>query len=152
VTSPLIDFGLRSYGTESKVWGGDPEHAHEWGVVPSPGSRTSDTKPGPMQHPGNMGREKLIGNVCACGAWRGELGVEPTPALFIEHLVAIFAEVKRVLRPDGLVFVNLGDSYANDAKSGAGRRAASMSRTLHGQTRHSGSQKRRRNIPRRTCS
>jgi DNA modification methylase len=57
---------------------------------------------------------------CPCGAWRGELGSEPTPSLFIEHLVSIFDEVKRVLRPDGLCFVNLGDSYSGSGKGPTG--------------------------------
>jgi hypothetical protein len=48
------------------------------------------------------------------------LGSEPTPALFIEHLVTIFDEVRRVLRPDGLCFVNIGDSYAGSGKGPSG--------------------------------
>lgn len=46
-----------------------------------------------------------------CGAWKGELGLEPTPELYIEHLVQIFREIKRVLRKDGTAWLNLGDSY-----------------------------------------
>jgi DNA modification methylase len=42
-------------------------------------------------------------------AWRGSLGLEPTPALYIEHLVAVFREVRRVLRKDGTLWVNIGD-------------------------------------------
>jgi DNA modification methylase len=41
----------------------------------------------------------------------GQLGLEQTPELYIERLVAIFHEAWRVLRDDGCVFVNLGDSY-----------------------------------------
>jgi len=41
------------------------------------------------------------------------LGLEPTPEGYVQHLVAIFREVRRVLRPDGTCWVNLGDSYAN---------------------------------------
>jgi DNA modification methylase len=56
------------------------------------------------------------GNFCAlCNAWRGEYGSEPTPALFVEHTVAIFREVRRVLHPTGVLWLNMGDSY-----SGAG--------------------------------
>lgn len=40
------------------------------------------------------------------------LGLEKTPGDYIGHLVAIFREVKRVLRGDGVVWLNLGDSYA----------------------------------------
>jgi len=45
--------------------------------------------------------------------WRGELGAEPTPALFVEHLVEVFRGVKRVLRDDGLLWLNMGDSYVS---------------------------------------
>jgi DNA modification methylase len=44
--------------------------------------------------------------------WRGSLGLEPTPALYVEHMVAVFAEVRRVLRRDGTLWLNIGDSYA----------------------------------------
>jgi DNA modification methylase len=49
---------------------------------------------------------------CSCSAWRGVLGLEPTPELYVQHLVEIFREVRRVLRADGTCWVNLGDSYA----------------------------------------
>jgi site-specific DNA-methyltransferase (cytosine-N4-specific) len=47
--------------------------------------------------------------------WVGQLGLEPTHQLYIKHLVSIFDEVKRVLKPSGTCWVNLGDSYANSA-------------------------------------
>jgi hypothetical protein len=45
--------------------------------------------------------------------WEGCLGLEPTPAQFVVHLVEVFAEVLRVLRDDGTLWLNLGDSYAS---------------------------------------
>jgi DNA modification methylase len=47
-----------------------------------------------------------------CSAWRGSLGLEPTIDLYLSHLVAIFREIRRVLRKDGTCWVNIGDSYA----------------------------------------
>lgn len=41
----------------------------------------------------------------------GQIGWEATPHDFVAELVAVFEEVKRVLRSDGVVFLNLGDSY-----------------------------------------
>ena len=41
-----------------------------------------------------------------------ELGLEATVQEYVERLVGVFREVRRVLRPDGLAFLNLGDSYA----------------------------------------
>lgn len=42
-----------------------------------------------------------------------EIGTEDTPAAYVAHLAAVFAEVRRVLTVDGLLFLNLGDSYAS---------------------------------------
>jgi site-specific DNA-methyltransferase (adenine-specific) len=47
-----------------------------------------------------------------CGAWKGQLGLEPTFDLYIKHLCNIFNEVKRVLRKDGTCWINLGDTYS----------------------------------------
>ena len=41
----------------------------------------------------------------------GQLGLEPTPEEYVANLVAIFREVRRVLRKDGTAWLNLGDSY-----------------------------------------
>lgn len=42
----------------------------------------------------------------------GQIGLEPTPDEFVSKLVAVFREVRRVLRDDGTLWLNLGDSYA----------------------------------------
>ncbi|WP_054989945.1 DNA-methyltransferase [Pseudomonas coronafaciens] len=42
----------------------------------------------------------------------GQIGLEETPAEFIARLVDVFREVRRVLRADGTIWVNMGDSYA----------------------------------------
>lgn len=42
----------------------------------------------------------------------GQIGLEETPEAFVARLVEVFAEVRRVLRPDGTLWLNLGDSYA----------------------------------------
>ena len=42
----------------------------------------------------------------------GQIGLEPTPVDFVDALVEVFRGIKRVLRPDGTLWVNLGDSYA----------------------------------------
>ena len=43
----------------------------------------------------------------------GQIGLEPTPDAFVAEMVAVFAEVRRVLRDDGTLWLNLGDSYAS---------------------------------------
>ena len=47
-----------------------------------------------------------------------QLGLEKTPKEFVNNLVKVFREVKRVLRDDGTVWLNLGDSYASSGKVG----------------------------------
>ena len=46
--------------------------------------------------------------------WRGELGQEPSFKMYVNHLLAIFNEVKRILKPTGCCFVELGDTYASN--------------------------------------
>lgn len=46
----------------------------------------------------------------------GQIGLEETPEAYIENLVAVFREVKRVLKNDGTLWVNIGDSYAGSGK------------------------------------
>ena len=47
-----------------------------------------------------------------------EIGSEPTLHAWVDTMVEVFREVRRVLRPDGVLFLNLGDAYANDGKWG----------------------------------
>lgn len=43
----------------------------------------------------------------------GQLGLEATPELYVENMVAVFREVWRVLKDDGVLWLNLGDTYRN---------------------------------------
>ena len=52
----------------------------------------------------------------------GQIGLEPTPQDFVDALVAVFREVKRVLRDDATIWVNLGDSYNAAGRKGHGTR------------------------------
>ena len=42
----------------------------------------------------------------------GQYGLEPTPAAYVDTMRAVFAEARRILTPDGTLWLNLGDSYA----------------------------------------
>jgi len=59
----------------------------------------------------------------------GQIGLEDTPEKFVERLVAVFREVRRVLREDGTCWVNLGDTYNNFRVS------------MNGQSVHNGEQR-----------
>jgi len=62
----------------------------------------------------------LPADTCSCGAVRVDyqLGLEKTPAEYVAKLVAGFREVRRVLRDDGVLFLNLGDCYCSTDKWG----------------------------------
>lgn len=47
----------------------------------------------------------------------GQIGFEETPEIYISRLTEIFREVRRVLKPDGVCWINIGDSYAGSCKS-----------------------------------
>nr|MDQ3321390.1 site-specific DNA-methyltransferase [Acidobacteriota bacterium] len=47
-----------------------------------------------------------------------QIGAEPSPELYVKNLVAMFREVKRVLRKDGTVWLNVGDGYARNGGTG----------------------------------
>ena len=51
----------------------------------------------------------------------GQIGQEPTPAEYVATMRALFAEIRRVLRDDGTVWLNLGDSYAASTKGSSGK-------------------------------
>ena len=102
VTLPRY-FGLRLYGTPPQTWGGDPSHEHEWTpTMPRRKRKAADaTSETEQRSVGGRNYDAIGGEACPCGAWRGEMGLEPTPDLFVDHLASVFDEVRRVLRPDG---------------------------------------------------
>jgi DNA modification methylase len=61
------------------------------------------------------------------GQENGEIGQETTPDEYVAQLVAVFREVRRVLRDDGTCWLNLGDSYAN---TGGAERRMSLKSTI----------------------
>ena len=97
ITSPPY-WGLRHYETDPQVWGGSEHCEHVWEEAIAAGSM----KNRPTVH------------VCkVCKAYLGELGLEPTKDMYIEHLCSVFDEAYRVLKSTGTCFINLGDSYYN---------------------------------------
>jgi DNA modification methylase len=116
ITSPPY-FGLRSYGIEASVWGGRTEgESYCSGGCDHPiGNHGGHCEPD-----GHVHKWESLGNACRCGAWRGTLGNEPTVELYIEHMVGIFRQVRRILRDDGNLIVNMGDSWSGSGKGPTG--------------------------------
>lgn len=112
VTSPPY-WGLRDYGTAT--WeGGDSDCKHEAGPMVSV---KSGLRVGEKRLQNAMPQR---GTCSRCGARRidSQLGLEATPEEYVANLVAVFREVRRVLRDDGTLWLNLGDSYAAGGTGG----------------------------------
>lgn len=123
-------WNLRAYATEPQVWGAtDAACEHEWG------EQITINKGGPHGAGGMMlsgGRSVIegqasvktidAGKFCTkCNAWLGELGLEPTPDDFVAHLVdEVLAEAWHVLRDDGVLWLNIADSYSSGGNGGRG--------------------------------
>jgi DNA modification methylase len=60
----------------------------------------------------------------------GQIGLEETHEHFVSEMVGVFREVRRVLRPDGTLWLNLGDSYAGAAGGYQGKNGQRASRTF----------------------
>lgn len=113
VTSPPY-YGLRDYGT-GKWIGGDENCPHK---RMSKQSQYTITGHAQSQLVGNVG-DAIYKTVCPlCGAIREDkqIGLEETPLEYIDKLVSVFGEVKRVLKDDGTLWVNIGDSYNGNKK------------------------------------
>src|SRR3990170_1634664 len=99
ITSPPY-WGLRDYGLEPVVWGGS-DCEHEWGEwqeshderegVKAGKTRTTDRHYGEESRRFDGNHQKhTSGAFCRrCGAWRGSLGLEPTPELYVGHIVEV---------------------------------------------------------------
>jgi DNA modification methylase len=106
VTSPPY-FGLRDYGTVQ--WeGGDPACDHQ----PTCGQQGATGQRADRSFTGAPPFRSVCGK---CGARRidSQIGLEQTPDEYVAELVAVFRECRRVLRNDGTLWLNLGDSYAS---------------------------------------
>lgn len=116
VTSPPY-YGLRDYGTGT--WhGGDPECDHVSHRIRTGDGLAafSENLKGGGHKAGAENKNVQFTNQCGkCGALREDmqLGMEPTPDEYVDNMVALFREVHRVLRPDGTLWLNIGDSYAS---------------------------------------
>jgi DNA modification methylase len=135
VTSPPY-FGLRDYGTAS--WEGGHGHPACDHLAPLPGG-TQASGLGAWETQSQEAIEAKVeqyrGTCAKCGAQRvdSQIGLEETPWEYLDAMVEIFREIRRVLRQDGTLWLNMGDSYANDTKWG-GASGGVMAKGLHGAT------------------
>jgi site-specific DNA-methyltransferase (adenine-specific) len=112
VTSPPY-FGLRDYGTAD--WeGGDPNCQHIERIAEHKGQRAD------RDQTANIFKYKGECKTCGAKSVDKQIGLEETPEEFVAKLVAVFREVRRVLKDDGTCWVNMGDSYSGSGKGPAG--------------------------------
>lgn len=144
VTSPPY-FGLRDYGTAA--WsGGDSECDHKPTFTPRserPNTNGSKVGAGGTYNDAQDEAARAYRDVCGkCGAVRmdRQIGLEATLSEYVESLVAVFRDVRRVLRDDGVLWLNLGDSYCSQggedrkgsSDNGVGRGERPQSRIRQG--------------------
>ena len=129
VTSPPY-YGLRDYGTG--VWVGGVDNCPHRRM-----SKFSDkitTGHAQSELIGNVG-DAIYKTVCPlCGAVRvdEQIGLEETPDDYISNLVSIFREIKRVLKNDGTLWVNIGDSYGQNFRYGGVETASDVQKGNRG--------------------
>ena len=99
------------------VWWGD---SRDLGFIPDESVHCAVTSP-PYY---GLRSYKGDGQIWSDG-WEGQLGAEPDPSSYIQHLVEIFREVRRVLRRDGTFWLNIAGSYAGGNYRGGGADSAS---------------------------
>ena len=113
-------FGPRDYKTKPLIWGGDRNCQHDWVTERTARPNQQGGSFDGMRSAGTAKATKIVdykdratySKFCSkCGAWEGHLGWEPRLSMFTDHLVEIFREVRRVLRPDGNCWIVIGDNY-----------------------------------------
>lgn len=112
ITSPPY-WALRDYKTEGIIWDGNKDCEHDFKIQ----SREINLVTGKSSVSKRPWRENASGQVktgfcIKCNAWKGQLGQEPTIDLYINHLIQIFNECKRILKREGTCWVVLGDTYS----------------------------------------
>ena len=110
ITSPPY-WGLRDYGTASWA-GGDTACDHQG--KPMATKANINRNCGTGNDVKNAEAREFFKDVCGkCGARRvdSQIGLEQTPDEYVAEMVAVFREIRRVLADDGVLWLNLGDSY-----------------------------------------
>ena len=119
VTSPPY-YGLRDYGTAS--WeGGDPACDHVEIRNTSKSSTLNSSVNGIPSANTLIKDNRQFKDICRkCGARRidEQIGLEESPDAYVAKMVDVFREVHRILRNDGTLWLNLGDSYAGGGTIG----------------------------------
>jgi len=112
VTSPPY-WGLRDYGTATWI-GGDCNCDHKQYL----GGHGDDSMKQVSSNGTQMYNYKDICKKCGAVRQDKQIGLEKTPEEYVQTMVVIFNEVKRVLKKEGTLWLNLGDSYCGSGSKG----------------------------------
>jgi len=122
ITSPPY-FSLRKYSIPDVVIGGDRDCKHEWGEYQIIEKQHHGKVLATLKD--NAKISSSSSSCLHCHAWQGQHGLEPSFKLYLEHCKLWMQEAIRVLKDDGVIFINLADSYAG---SNQGRGTKVMSK------------------------
>jgi DNA modification methylase len=155
VTSPPY-WGLRDYGTAT--WeSGDPNCDHLGKPMATKANINKNCGTG--NDVKNAEAREFYKDICGkCGARRidSQIGLEQTPDEYVAEMVAVFREVRRVLKDDGVLWLNLGDSYCtvphgpkakNAPQSIGGQGSRGRGQERSGSAKHGGGHANRKPLP-----
>ena len=118
VTSPPY-WGLRDYGTATWVGGKkDCDHIANPNATKKMGNPEFNENRPSRTETKTKGYYKSICPKCGAGRIDSQLGAENTPDEYVDGLVDVFREIRRVLKKDGTVWLNLGDTYSGTGHKG----------------------------------
>lgn len=116
ISSPPY-YSLRDYGEQTKtIWDGDKDCQHEWisEEFKQHSGRGDAQKSGKYSEQEPIPDKQLQRDFCQkCGAWYGQLGLEPTLEMYLYHMLQVTAELKRIMKPTATLWLNMGTSYSN---------------------------------------
>lgn len=131
-------WGQRKYlGNQFTVFGGS-EHEHSW-IPYAHGPNTKIAKQGSTETekwPSVANLPKFVNESAVCEECTAEymaFGMEPEPFLYVKHVVMFFKKVWRVLRDDGVFFLNIGDTHIGAGPPGGASRISNPHREMYPQ-------------------
>ena len=107
ITSPPY-WSLRKYDIPDIIIGGDKDCVHEWGEEIEVNKQHRGKVSATLKDAADISSSSYS---CSCHVWQGQYGLEPDYKLYLAHSKLWMKEAIRVVKDDGIIFVNLADSF-----------------------------------------